>query len=60
MSNKYNGSIPNWVRCYICVIASTSVLALVIAACLGADINMWLSAAVGGFALKATSAAFLG
>ena len=58
MPTNNNCVIPNWVRCYICVIASSSVLALVIAACLGADINMWLSAAVGTFAIKTSSSVF--
>ena len=58
MSNQYNKLMPIWVRCYICIIASSSVLALVIAASLGIEINIWLSAVIGGFAIKTANLAF--
>lgn len=56
VSNVY--AAPAWVRCVICVIASTCVPALIFATCLGVDVNPYLTVVVGVFAVRATSLAF--
>ena len=58
MSIQNNESVPRCVRSYICIIASSSVLGLIIAACLGADISIGVSAVVGAFALHVSRYAF--
>ena len=60
MSNSQSISTPNWIRCFLCVSAGVAVVALVIAAMLGATITLPLASAVGFFATKVTHLAFTG
>lgn len=60
MSNSQSASTSNGVRCFLCVCAGVSVVALVIAAMFGATITFPLAFTVGTFATTVTHFAFKG
>lgn len=58
MQPPLNHSVPNWIRCVICLTACLSMLGLIYAVCMRIDVGYPLPVAIAGFAGAVAHLAF--